>query len=83
MEKSTRQFDGPPYLLEHRLIDGLTVIVGSCDLLGAEVEAGSEFAKRLALIRDTAKQMAKELQQEQWRQLEAIKSMAEQKQDVA
>jgi hypothetical protein len=47
------------------------------------VEAGSEFAKRLALIRNTAKQMAKELQQEQCRQLDAIKSMAEQKQDIA
>jgi hypothetical protein len=83
MDKSTRQFDGAAYLLEHRLIDGLTIILGSCDLLGAKVEAGSEFAKRLALIRGTAKQMAKELQQEQGRQLEAIKSMAEQKHYVA
>jgi hypothetical protein len=83
VEKSTRQFDEPAYLLEHRLIDKLTVIVGNCDLLEVKVEAGSEFAKRLDRIRDTAKQMAKELQQEQCRQLEAIKSIAEQKPYVA
>ena len=80
MEKSTRQFDEPAYLLEHRLIDELAVIVGNCDLLEAKVEAGSEFAKRLALIRDTAKQMANELQEDQCRQIE---SMAEQKHYVA
>ncbi len=80
MEKSTRQFDEPAYLLEHRLIDELAVIVGNCDLLEAKVEAGSEFAKRLALIRYTAKQMANELQQDQCRQIE---SMAEQKHYVA
>jgi hypothetical protein len=83
MEKSTRQFDGSAYLLKYRLIDGLTVIVGSCDLLGAKEEADSEFAKRLALIRDTAKQMANELQQDQCRQSEPIESMAEQKHYVA
>jgi hypothetical protein len=83
MEKSTRQFDEPAYLLGHRLIDKLAVIVGNCDLLEARVEAGSEFAKRLALIRDTAKQMANELQQDQCRQLEPIESIAEQKHHVA
>jgi hypothetical protein len=55
MEKSPRKFDEPAYLLEYRLIDKLAVIVGNCDLLEAKVEAGSESARRLALIRNIAK----------------------------
>jgi hypothetical protein len=83
MEKSSREFDEPAYLLEYRLVDKLAIIIGNCDLLGATVEAGSESAERLALIRNTAKQMAKELQQDQCRQMEAIKRMAGQKHYVA
>jgi hypothetical protein len=87
MEKSTREYDEAGYLFAHRLINKLQVIVGNCDVLGVEVDAGSECAQRLTTIRDVAKEMGKEIvkefQQDQCRPLEAIQSTAGQKHHVA
>ena len=60
MEKSNRERYQPACLFAH-LIDKLSIIVGSCDLAIEQTEPGTEYAKHLALIRDTAKEMAREL----------------------
>ncbi len=83
MEKSTRERAEPAYLLAHKLIDKLAIIVGNCDLLSAQAQAGSECAKRLDLIRDVAKGIAKELQQDECQLLEAARSVGRQKHYVA
>jgi hypothetical protein len=49
--------------LSHDLINQLSVIVGNCDLLSKEALEGSEYARRLFLIREVAKEMAKQLNQ--------------------
>ena len=61
MEKSNRESYQPTCLFAHHLINKLSTIVGSCDLASEQVEPGTEYAKHLALIRDTAKEMAREL----------------------
>ncbi len=83
MEKSTRERYEPAYLLAHKLIDKLAIIVGNCDLLSAQAQASSECAKRLDLIRDVAKEIAKELQQDEYQLLEAARSVGRQKHYVA
>ena len=61
MEKSNRESYQPTCLFAHHLINKLSTIVGSCDLASEQVEPGTEYAKQLALIRDTAKEIAREL----------------------
>lgn len=71
MSKSSSECDDCICRLAHKLIVKLTVIVGNSELLSAKAEAGSEYAQRVGLIRDVAKEMAKELQQQQCHPLEA------------
>ena len=61
MEKSNRECYQPACHFAHHLIDKLSLIVGSCDLASDQTEPGTEYAKHLALIRDTAKEIAREL----------------------
>ena len=61
MEKSNRESYQPTCLFAHHLINKLSTIVGSCDLASEQVEPGTEYAKHLALIRDTAKEISREL----------------------
>ena len=61
MEKSNRESYQPPCLFAHHLINKLSTIVGSCDLASEQVEPGTEYAKHLAFIRNTAKQIAREI----------------------
>jgi hypothetical protein len=59
--RSNQEFDDPLCRLAHDLNSKLAVIFGCCDLLSDEVEAGSECAKRLAMIRRTAEDMARQI----------------------
>ncbi len=59
----------PAFMVAHDLVNKLSAIVGHCDLLIEETEQGTEHARRLTLIRDTANTAAKELKEHQ-RQLE-------------
>ena len=61
MEKSNRECYQPAYLFAHHLINKLSIIFGACDLASEEKDPGAEYAMHLALIRDTAKEMAREL----------------------
>jgi hypothetical protein len=54
MERSTKRSDQPASLLQHEVVNQLTVIVGNCDLMKPELREGSEAAKRLSLIREAA-----------------------------
>ncbi|HUD63096.1 MAG TPA: hypothetical protein VMQ17_00885 [Candidatus Sulfotelmatobacter sp.] len=48
-------------VIAHNLINSLTAIVGHSDLLIESTERGTEYARRLTLIRDIAESAAKEL----------------------
>ena len=61
MEKSNRESYQPTCLFAHHLINKLSTIVGACDLASEQMEPDTEYAKHLALIRDTAKEIAREL----------------------
>jgi len=67
----------PACLLAHRLVDKLSVIIGHCDLVSEEVEAGSECAKHLGMIHSVAAEMAKELSVHHCQVSEAVRSMVE------
>jgi hypothetical protein len=79
MENCSKECDEAACLLAHEIIDKLTVIIGNCDLLSANAEAGSECATRLGLIQSAAKEIAKELSDRQCRLLEAARSTGGQK----
>ena len=83
MEKSTRERYQPACLFGHRLIDKLSVIIGTCDLASDQKEPSTEYATHLALIRDTAKEMARELVEHQCQLTEAVRSKEVQKNLVA
>ena len=51
----------PASVIAHNLINKLTAIVGHSDLLIESTERGTEYARRLTLIRDIAESAAKEL----------------------
>jgi Na+/citrate or Na+/malate symporter len=53
------------FIVAHDLANKLAVIVGHCDLLREITEEGTDYAKRLALIRDTAEAAAKDLREHQ------------------
>jgi hypothetical protein len=61
MEKSNRECYQPTCLFAHHLINKLSTIVGSCDLASEQTEPGTEYAKHLASIRYTAKEISGDL----------------------
>jgi hypothetical protein len=79
MQNLTRECDRTACSLACELIDKLTVIVGNCDLLREEMEAGSAESRRLELIRGMAREIAKELGGCQCRLLEAVRTVGGQK----
>ncbi|PYX32481.1 MAG: hypothetical protein DMG80_07815 [Acidobacteria bacterium] len=84
MEKSTRERYQPACLFGHHLIDKLSVIIGICDLASDQKkEPSTEYATHLALIRDTAKEMAREPVEHQCQLTEAVRSKEVQKNLVA
>ena len=48
-------------MVAHHLINQLGAITGHCDLLIEQTEQGTEYARRLTLIRHIAETAAKEL----------------------
>jgi len=64
MESNTERYQ-PSCLLAHDLVNRLSVIIGHCDLLEEETEEDSGCAKRLRLIKEIARSIAKELNQHQ------------------
>ena len=83
MGKSNRECYQPACLFAHHLINKLSTIVGSCDLASQQMETSNEAAKHLALIRDTAKYMVRELVEHQCQLTEAVRSKEMQKHLVA
>jgi len=79
MQNVTTECDRTACSLACELIDKLSVIVGNCDLLREEMETGPADARRLDLIRSTAKEIANELGGCQCRLLEAVRSAGGQK----
>lgn len=75
MEQSNEKTYQPTCMLAHELINKLTVIVGFCDLLSAEVAVGTKDATRLTVIHDIAKSMAKELTDRQCELAAAIRKV--------
>jgi hypothetical protein len=75
MQNLTSECDRTACSLACELIDKLTVIVGNCDLLREEMEAGSADGRRLDLIRSMAKEIAQELGGCQCRLLAAVRSV--------
>lgn len=63
----------PSCLLSHVLVNKLSVIIGNCELLEEQAQAGSECAKRLGLIRDVAQEMAEELNKHQCKLSEVVR----------
>jgi hypothetical protein len=74
MGKSNRECYQPACFFAHHLINKLSTIVGSSDLASQQMESSNEPAKHLALIRDTAKDMAGELVEHQCQLSEAVRS---------
>jgi nitrogen-specific signal transduction histidine kinase len=52
-------------MLAHELLNNLSVIVGSCDLLQPQQNLEDQSAKHVTRIRDTAKSMAERLNHRQ------------------
>lgn len=52
-------------MLAHELLNNLSVIVGSCDLLQDQQNVEDQSAKHVTRIRDTAKSMAERLNHHQ------------------
>jgi hypothetical protein len=55
----------PAYMFAHSLVNKLSAIVGNCDLLYENTESGTEYARRLAVIRDLAESAVKEIMEHQ------------------
>lgn len=51
----------PVCMLAHEMINRLSVIIGSCDIVGAKIPADSDCVKHLLAIRESARVMAAEL----------------------
>jgi len=80
MEKPNGGRHKPACLLAHDLVNKLAVIVGHCNLLSEHVEEGSEPAKRVRLIHEVAKDMAKELTEHQCQLAEEVRGAVARKQ---
>ena len=63
--QSNRERHQPVCMVAHDLVNKLSDIVGHCDLLNEMTEQGTEYARRLAIIRDIAESAAKELTEHQ------------------
>lgn len=63
----------------HDLVNKLSTIVGNCDLLNEMTEQGTEYAKRLAIIRHAAVSAAKDLTEHQGQLAREIRRVDEQK----
>ena len=83
MGKSNRECYQPACLFAHHLINKLSTIVGSCDLASPQMEPSDEPAKHLALIRDTAKEIATGLIVHQGQLTETVRSKEVQEHLVA
>lgn len=55
----------PACMFAHDLINKISAIVGNCDLLYEKTEKGTEYARRLAVIRDLAESAIKEITEHQ------------------
>jgi len=62
--------DHAAYMVAHDMVNHLAAIIGNCELLIEKTEGGTEYARRLFLIRDIAQTAVKELAEHQ-RQLQA------------
>jgi hypothetical protein len=83
MVRPTGGCDEAANLLLHDAINQLAVIVGNCDLLRTELQAGSESAKRLGRIHKAAVKMAERIEQYQRRVLEVVRIVGGRKRDAA
>jgi len=54
-------------MFAHSLVNKLSGIVGNCDLLYEKTESGTEYARRLVVIRDLAESAVKEIMEHQRR----------------
>jgi hypothetical protein len=70
---SKRKRDQPASVAVHDLINKLSVIIGHCDLLGEITQAGTEPARRIGLIRELAKEAARDLTERQKKLTEEIR----------
>jgi len=61
-KRERRQLEG---MVAHDLVNKLAAIIGHCDLLIEMPSLGTEYVRRLTLIRDTAESAAKELKEHQ------------------
>lgn len=65
MEKKAPQCHHPVCMLAHDLLNNLSVIVGSCDLLQDQENLENQSTQHVTRIRDTAKSMAERLNHHQ------------------
>ncbi len=71
-----RERHQPACMVAHDLVNKLSDIVGHCDLLNEMTEQGTEYARRLAIIKDLAKSAAKELAEHERQVAEAARRPA-------
>ncbi len=62
---SGRKRNQPACLVAHDLLNKLSAIIGHCDLLNEMTEQGTEYARRISVIRELADSAAKELAEHQ------------------
>lgn len=58
-----KEYQEPPGLTVHELINKMSIILGYCDLLLEEAKVGSRAAKRLYLIRNVAQNLVEGLRE--------------------
>jgi hypothetical protein len=63
--QSKRQRHQPACMVAHAQLNKLAAIIGNCDLLIEKTEQGTEYARRLGLIREIADSAVKELTEHQ------------------
>ena len=62
---SRRAVHQPKCTIVHKLLNNLSVIIGNCDLLIEKTEEGTEYADRLAVIREAAQTAAERITEHQ------------------
>jgi hypothetical protein len=65
MEKSNRKPVLPACMMSHEVVNKLSIIIGNCDLVIEKAPADSDCIKRLSLIGETARGIAKIMQDHQ------------------
>jgi len=73
----------PDCLLAHDLINKLTTIVGACELLQDKAEDDPECMRRLLTIQETAKSIAKDLQEHQCHLEDAVRKQLITRRDIS